>query len=134
MNEFEKQLASQRLKTIPPEWRAEILGAAQRTARRDASTTETPRLQPLHWLRELLWPCPQAWAALAGVWIVIAVVQHATPGASPGMNTAVAKAPVTSVIEQRRELARAIEAASGKLEPSPADRPRGARKIDYAFA
>jgi len=130
MNDFEKQLAGRPLKSVPAEWRAQVLGAARAQER----AVEVPASrQPLSWLRELFWPNPKAWGALAAVWIVIAAFQFSTP-AGPSSNAAVAKAPITSVMEQRRELAKAIEAASGKPEPSPADRPRGARKVDYAFA
>jgi hypothetical protein len=128
MNEFEKQLAGRPLKSVPAEWRAQILGAARAQAREVPASA-----RPLQWLRELFWPNPQAWGALAAIWIVIAAFESITP-AGPSTQTAVAKAPVTSVAEQQRELARAIEAASGKSESSPADRPRGARKVDYAFA
>lgn len=130
MSEFEKQLASQPLKAVPTEWRAQILKEARAEAPREVAATSPP---PLSWLRELLWPHPQAWGALAAVWMVIAAFQCFTP-VGPSANAAVAKAPTTSVMEQRRELVRAIEAASGNQELSPADRPRGARKVDYAFA
>jgi hypothetical protein len=128
MNEFEKQLASRPPKSVPAEWRAQILKEA-----RAASGAPVPSAFPLSWLRELLWPNPQAWGALAAIWIVMAAFQFMTPGTAPAGGGAVAKIPVPSFTEQRRELARLLDAASGKKDRPPADRPRGARPVDYTF-
>jgi len=130
MNEFEKQLAGQPRKSVPTEWRAQILKEARAQATRDVPATES---RPLSWLRELLWPCPQAWGALAAVWIVIAAFRFITPGAVPAMNVEMAKAPVTSVPEQRRELANLLDTTPGKSSRSPADRPRSARFVPQSF-
>jgi hypothetical protein len=130
MNEFEKQLANQPLKSVPTEWRAQILKKARAQATGDVRATES---RPLSWLRELLWPCPQAWGALAAVWIVIAAFKFITPGAAPAMNVEMAKAPVTSVSEQRRELANLLDTTSDKSHRSPADRPRSARFVPQSF-
>jgi hypothetical protein len=130
MNEFEKQLASQPLKSVPTEWRAQILREVRAQASRDVPTTSS---QPLSWLRELFWPCPQAWGALAAVWIVIAAFQSITPGAASVQGGEVAKGQVTSVSEQRRELANLLDAVPGKPDRSPADRPRSARMVPQLF-
>jgi hypothetical protein len=130
MNEFEKQLASQPLKSVPTEWRAQILKKATAQQTRDVPATES---RPLWWLRELLWPYPQAWGALAAVWFVIAVFRITTPGSTPANGSEVAKSPVTSVSEQRRELARLLDSAPGKPDRSPADRPRSARVVPQSF-
>ena len=130
MNEFEKQLAGQRLKPIPPEWRAQILSEARAQDTRDVPASEA---QPVSWLRELFWPRPQAWGALAAVWIVIAAFRFATPGPAPASGGAVAKGRVVSVPEQQRELAKILEAVCGKPEPAPTDRPRGARTVRLTF-
>ena len=128
MNEFEKQLVNRPLKSVPAEWQAQILKEA-----RAASGAPVPSALPLSWLRELLWPNPQAWGALAAIWIAMAAFQFMTPGTPPAGGGAIAKNPVPSITEQRRELARLLEAASGKQDQPPADRPRGARPVDYAF-
>lgn len=130
MNEFENQLAKQPLKCVPPNWRAQILTEARTQATRDLPA---PRFEPLSWLRELLWPCPQAWGALAAVWIVIAAVQLTTPGAARLQGGEVAKSHGLSISEQQRELARLLDANSEKKDPPSADRPRGARPVDYTF-
>lgn len=129
MNEFEKQLAEQPLKSVPTEWRTQILKEARAQATRDVPARAA---QPWSWLRELFWPCPQAWAALAAVWMVMAVFQFMTPASSVSGGE-VAGNSVTSVSEQRRELARLLDATAGQKEQPPADRPRGARPVDYIF-
>ena len=130
MNEFEKQLANQPLKSVPREWRAQVLTEARARGPRDVPVSAA---QPLLWLRELFWPNPQAWGALAAVWIVIAAFKFITPGAAPAMNVEIAKAPVTSVPEQRRALANLLDATPDKSNRSPADRPRSARFVPRSF-
>ena len=62
-DDFESQLQRQTLKPLPPEWRAEILQAARQAA------AQPPR--PTAGWSVWLWPCPQAWAGLAAVWMAI---------------------------------------------------------------
>jgi hypothetical protein len=131
MNEFEKQLAKEPLKSVPMEWRAQILNAAKAHEPRDI---RAPEARPLGWLRELLWPCPQAWGALAAVWIVIAAFKSITLGAAPANADHLAGSKVISVPEQRRELANLLGAAPDKSNRSPADRPRSARVVPQSFA
>jgi len=70
MNDFEEQLKSQPFRPIPPQWRQEILQAAQ--AEVEPNVTKPAAAHFVRsWWRELLWPCPQAWAALAGIWMVL---------------------------------------------------------------
>ena len=130
MNEFENQLARQPLKSVPTEWRAQILRDARAQMSQDVSDSGS---RSLSWLRELFWPCPRAWGALAAVWIVIAVFKITTPGAATANAGEVAKNQVISVSEQRRELANLLEAAD-KSSRSPADRPRSARVVPQSFA
>ncbi len=130
MNEFEKQLEGQPLRPIPTEWRAQILKEAGRHKLSDVAESGA---RPLAWLREVLWPCPQAWGALAAVWIVIAVVKFTTPSAATSNVNTVAKNQVISVSEQRRELANLLDAAPDKSNRSPADRPRSARIVLRSF-
>jgi len=131
MNDLEKQLANQPLKTIPAEWRVDILGAAKAQSRSKATA---PRFNAPHWLRELLWPCPQAWGVLAALWFVIAVLQFATRDGAPSTVKQVADANIVSVAELRRELAELLGPPTQARERSPADRPRSARPLNYSFA
>jgi hypothetical protein len=69
MNEFEQKISCQPLKKIPGEWRAGILMAAQSAI--SPQKRNRDRLNTILWVRELFWPNPKAWAALAAVWIFI---------------------------------------------------------------
>jgi hypothetical protein len=74
MDEFEQFLKNQPVRTIPPEWRTEILGAAKPNLRHSGTQASgTPSL-----LREWLWPSPVAWAGLACVWLVIFALNFAS--------------------------------------------------------
>ena len=63
---FERRLQTQPLKPVPSAWRGEILAAAQSAA---ASRSASQLAQSVPWWRELFWPHPTAWAALAAVWL-----------------------------------------------------------------
>jgi hypothetical protein len=73
-SEFEKQLESQPLRELPPEWRSQILAAA----------TAPPRSIVAEWLSSWLWPHPRAWAGLAAAWIVIFFFHLTAPGEAGG--------------------------------------------------
>ena len=62
---FEETLQRQTFRQVPASWRREILGAIP--------VSVSP------WWREWLWPSPVAWAAAAAVWVLIALLQLATP-------------------------------------------------------
>ena len=129
MNEFEKQLARQPMKSIPAEWRAEILKAAGASQKGGV----TPSVPPIvSWLQELFWPCPQAWAALAGLWLVIAGIAFTMPDGQRNESAKeMAKAEIVSVAEQRRELAELLNTAADAPKQLPADRPRSDRTIHW---
>ena len=116
-DDFEKQLERQPRRDVPPEWREEILKAA-----RASSIPRASRLAPqaVPWWHEWLWPAPQAWAALAAVWVVILGVNLKPSGS--GAPTIAANPPgpsvnaATNLLEQRRELARLLD---NIFEPEP---------------
>ena len=67
-DDFEKQLQEQPMRQVPGRWRGEILRAARQVERRQPRAEgQTER----SWIYQLLWPCPQAWGALAAVWVVV---------------------------------------------------------------
>ncbi len=66
-DDFEQQLKRQPFRQVPERWREEILDKA--TAAQPVSRSE--RWSGWKWWRELLWPCPQAWAALGAAWIIM---------------------------------------------------------------
>jgi len=116
-DDFEKELQRQPLRPVPPNWRTEILAAA-RAASPEGVESKFPAAGS--WWRELLWPCPQAWAGLAAVWILIAMLHFteadredsiaAAPGSEPTLQAAESAA-------QRRELVRWLENIP---DPAPA--------------
>ena len=63
---FEQHLSSQPMREIPGAWRAEILAAVQSAG---PSHPVSRVAHPVPRWRELFWPHPTAWAALAGVWL-----------------------------------------------------------------
>ncbi len=67
---FEKRIAETPLRPVPPEWRGEILAAAQTPDRHS------------RWIASvyaLLWPHPYAWGALAACWVAIAALNFSGP-------------------------------------------------------
>lgn len=117
-DDFEKQLERQPLREVPPGWREELLQAARASSSQRVSHA-VPQVAP--WWREWLWPAPQAWAALAAVWLVILGL-HLRPSNSeaPAIAAHTPAPPVnaaTNLFEQRRELARLLDNVS---EPEPA--------------
>ena len=122
---FERRLQRQPMRSVPEEWRNEILGTARRAGNPQPSTLE-PRIVS-SW-SDLLWPCPQAWAGLAAVWAVILVLDMATH--EPVQVVKVSKAaPAREILialkEQRRLLAELIESPTAVEQPKPFEpRPR----------
>jgi len=117
-DEFEQQLQSRPLRPVPSEWRAEILEAAHRASCPRPAVTDRP---PAPWWREWLWPCQQAWAGLAAVWMLLLGWQFAAPSA-PSSVTRQSPDPEkqTALAAQRRELARLLEVPA---DPAPAAEP-----------
>lgn len=78
-DDFENHLARQSVRILPPEWREEILRAAQAATPSVRGCSPVPaRVAP--WWHEWLWPAPSAWAGLAAAWIaVVALNQLAAP-------------------------------------------------------
>ena len=73
---FEEHLRRQPLQSIPPAWREEILRAASDAAKPAGPEVSPWRERVWHRLREVLWPAPQAWAALATLWLVMLIVNR----------------------------------------------------------
>jgi hypothetical protein len=66
MNEFERKLSQQPFQAPPPDLREAIFGGAEVPAN---------VIEPARWTwRDWFWPSPQAWGALAALWIVFAVL------------------------------------------------------------
>jgi len=153
-DELEKQLADQPRRSVPTAWRSEILAAARAAAVQSAavnredsapSAEADPRsVRP--WWVQWLWPCPQAWAGLAAIWVVIAVLQFnrfsnlggsaSSDGIAHTDSAPAAGAPglVPMSATRRDELARLLESISDpappviKLGPVPTG-PRSERRL-----
>src|SRR5437870_4722803 len=116
-DDFEERLRRQSLRPIPHEWRREILDAAGCAGEPQPSTFDS---RATSWWREWLWPCPQAWAGIAAVWMILLGLYFTPPSSSRAM-TAQTPAPSpearVALAAQRREMARLLE---GPAEPAPA--------------
>ena len=137
MNEhdpFEQRLRRQPLRQIPAAWREEILSQARAAAggnRRTAPVRGLPFVAAVQLrLRELLWPCPQAWAGLAAVWVVILAANFATPEPTPTLEARRVTPPSPQMRqilkEQKQMLAELGEVAEprgaeppGRMAPQP---------------
>ena len=116
-SEFEKRLQQQPLRQLPSEWKKDILDvAAQSVQSTELQSTST-------WWRELLWPCPQAWGALAAVWMIICGLEFASrePGA-PQIQVADASAPTVFALYRENQLI--AESSGHSTAPTPPAEPR----------
>ena len=86
-DDFEIQLGKTPVRPVPLDWRAKILDEARQTqsSRRDDSNTPAPS-----WWRQLLWPCPQAWAGMAVAWVFVIGVEVTDP--TPRCSTTITQA------------------------------------------
>lgn len=136
---FEQRLSRQPLRPVPAEWRDEVLARAgdlqspslASTAVADGGCKPPARTSHLSTfnsqIREWLWPCPQAWAALAAVWVLLLAVNFADRDRS-APSTASAKAlPVMPYAyrEQQKLLAELfppepISPPRPRVQPAPA--------------
>ena len=85
-DDFENQLRRTTFRPAPEAWRGEILRAARAAA--------PAKTEPRGWWRELLWPCPRAWAGLAAAWVVILASQYDGSEVHSAPPVQSAKAPV----------------------------------------
>src|ERR1041385_2153865 len=132
MNEFEKRLAREQWRPIPPEWRQEILQAGA-----NAKALERPP-ESSTWWHVLFWPVPRAWAAFAGLWIILGIASATMPSVDPP--AMVVSAPGTAAMaearrEQQQLAAELFSSAHRNHSVTPAQpRPRSERKFEDYFA
>ena len=117
--QFEQRLRRQTVKTIPTEWREEILAAASFASR------PAPRASFLstfnHQLSALLWPNPQAWVGLAAVWVLIFAVNLSTRDTSPAVAEKNSQ-PSSEVVVELRQQRLLLAELMGPRDKSDADR------------
>jgi hypothetical protein len=127
-DDFEQQLRRQPLRGMPAGWREEILRAA-RTAddARSAATAPTA----VAWWREWLWPCPQAWAGLAALWMGVLGLNLTAPSnevtAIASLTAVIPTGTATNLAEQRRELARLLDNTFDPPQARKSSTPPGPR-------
>ena len=123
-DDFERELERQSLRPVPPAWRAEILEAAHAASR--SRLSHDVRL-PVWW-RDWLWPCPQAWAGLAAVWMIIFALKLTEPAGPSFAGSTVGPRDdaSTQLSVQRSELARLLDTTT---ESSPAPSPSPTRTL-----
>lgn len=137
-SDFENKLRQHSIRPIPAEWRNEIL----RNASASVPVEETTASPSIPWWRELLWPCPQAWAGLAVVWVVILGLNVVF--ARNDTMLAVARPPLTresfeAFKEEQRLIAQLVDPTSVNHEVAEppkesAPRPRSERNTSIAMA
>lgn len=119
--QFEHRLSRQPLRQVPPEWRAEILVAADVNRRNVRAFTSAATIRSR--VREIFWPAPAAWAGLAAVWIFILAVNFSLRDSSPRLAEKSAP-PSPEVMVELRQQQRLFAELVGSREAREADRPR----------
>src|SRR5208282_6906318 len=117
--DFEQKLPRQPLRQIPPEWRGEILSAAERASRPAPHASFLSTLN--HQLSTILWPHPKAWAGLAAIWILIFAVDFSLRDKTPVMAEKSAP-PSPEVIVELRQQQRMLAELIGPRDEHDADR------------
>src|ERR1041385_3475074 len=134
LDDFERRLQHQSMRNIPPEWRAEILSAAE-----PAADTRSAQDSPLHARRSvlstlnhqlltILWPSPKAWAGLAAVWVAILAVNSSVGGASQRLAKDLTPPPKLMLAIQQQERFSADRPAPSEAPPPVRPAPRSERR------
>jgi hypothetical protein len=138
--QFEQLLRRQPPREIPAAWREEILAAAAIHGR------ALPAGEPdfaARWrlrLRELLWPCPQAWAGLASIWLAILALHFVTPDTRPAVTVhhTAPSSPTWLMLRQQQqmlaELGGALESGESRRSNPVAPQPRSQRREEFGLA
>jgi hypothetical protein len=131
---FEKRLQRERMRQLPADWRASMLSAA-RAVSHPAAAQDSRRLRDVMFdlrlrVRDLLWPCPQAWGAIAAVWLLLLFLDHsAGAGSAPLIEPSRAALPamVSGFREQQRLLVELTGTSGVPERPAPKPGPSGPR-------
>ena len=131
LDDFDKRLQRRPSRTIPKEWRAEILSAAKTASGQvhpSRINPEDPRpAQYVSRLRSILstilWPSPAAWAGLAAIWVIILVVNSTSASGARELAQKVSP-PAPEAIAAWKEQERLLTELIGPHETRVADRPK----------
>ena len=122
-DDFEQRLQRQSLRQIPAEWREEILREGRRAAVPEIGNAETASSPKLNWramLTNIFWPNPQAWAALAAVWILVFAVDFSMRDKAPVVAEKSAPSPeVIAELKQQQRLLVELIGAREKHDAGP---------------
>jgi hypothetical protein len=125
-DELEKKLSRQPLRTVPTEWRKEILAIAC-TAQLSRPASRIPHHGLFSTLAarlsSVLWPHPRAWAALAAAWVLILALDFSTHDTSPAIAENFSPPSPEAVAELKKQRRLFAELVGGYEAPE-ADRPR----------
>ena len=124
---FEQRLGRQPLRPVPANWRAGILRAAQ-TVQVNEKSVHLPVASQTGWrhvvgreLRALFWPNPKAWAGLAAVWVLIAIINFSMRDTTP-QTTEKSAPPSPAAVAELRNQQRMFVELSCQGETQEADR------------
>jgi len=122
---FEERLRNQPLRSIPAEWREEILSAARLTVTARTKPAEHNLvfgIVQMLW-HELIWPCRRVWAGVACAWLLIIGLNMAASERTPQVASRMeprSGEEIRAFIEQRRLLAQLTDTLP---EPANTRRP-----------
>lgn len=123
-DDLERQLQRQRLRPIPPAWRADILRAARQAM---ASGDDAADEHPVPWWRAWLWPSPEAWAGLAVVWVLILGLNYFARGPMPepvaGTSPARPRSSLRLALAAQRQLEAELLGLEARREEAPVEPP-----------
>jgi|SRR5882724_5608649 len=136
-DDFEERLQRQPLREVPAEWRGEILSVA-RHAMASSPRPEATGLRVQ--ISALLWPCPQAWAGLAAIWLGILVINFATADKTERVakKTAPTSAEMIMVLKEQQQILTDLiephESPAMNRPKRPDARPRSQTRQQFLMA
>jgi hypothetical protein len=132
-DDFEKFLAKQPLRPIPPEWRAQILETA--TASEPAKPQPAKNEPSIPWWRALLWPSPVAWGSVACVWLLIIgmnIASRPSKGETVAIPAASSQDIFITILHERQLVQELFQPEKEPAAPSPKPDPTGACNDRFA--
>ena len=140
-SQFEDRLRRQSLKSVPSEWREDILREAVRATEvnRVAPTRSPSVLELLQSLRGRLLSMPRAWVSLATVWVAILVLnQSGGPDSTSVVTAPISVAQTQMALKQKQFLMAELAGRQDTREVVPpravAPGPRSQRREETSAA